>query len=165
MKFRRLDYLAEPLADLAAPSIRNLVSSAGGIDSVVPVPLHWRRRFHRGYDQAALLASALARRLERPVSNVLRRVRATPAQSLHDRSQRRRNLAGAFLVRTRAQALVRGRKILLVDDVITTGATMEEAARELRRSGALAVQPFAIAWTPDEEEGDENPEEVDNRCV
>lgn len=151
MKFRRLDYLADSLADLALPAARRMVDSAGGADAVVPVPLHWRRRWCRGYDQAARLASALARRLELPMWNSLRRVRATPAQSLRDREQRRRNLAGAFALRRSAARRIDGARLLLVDDVITTGSTLDEASNCLRGHGARAVHPFAVAWTPDQD--------------
>lgn len=150
LKFRRLEYLADPLAALAAPAARRAVLRAGGVDAVVPVPLHWGRLWRRGYDQAALLATALARHLDLPVSRPLYRTRSTPAQSLRGRDQRRRNLAGAFGVRRRQLgARLRGQRVLLVDDVITTGSTLEAAADCLRRGGAGVVLPFAIAHTPE----------------
>lgn len=150
LKFRRLEYLADPLAALAAPAARRAVLRAGGVDAVVPVPLHWGRLWRRGYDQAALLATALARHLDLPVSRPLRRTRSTPAQSLCGRDQRRRNLAGAFALRRRQVGVsLRGRRLLLVDDVITTGSTLEAAADCLLRGGAGVVLPFAIAHTPE----------------
>ena len=157
LKFRRLDYLADSLAELALPAARRVAQQAGGLDAVVPVPLHWRRRWRRGYDQAALLAAALARGLDLPMSKVLRRTRATPAQSLPGRDVRRGNLAGAFALRRSWQrrglettGRLRDLRVLLVDDVVTTGSTLREAAATLRTGGALAVHPFAVAWTPED---------------
>lgn len=153
LKFRRLDYLSEALAELALPAVR-LAAGDGPIDAVVPVPLHWRRIWTRGYDQAALLAAGLARRLGVPILPALRRVRATPAQSLRARDARRRNLAGAFALRRGMESRIGGRALLLVDDVVTTGSTLAEAGATLRRAGAR-VRPFAVAWTPEDEAGGE----------
>ena len=148
-KFRRLDYLGESLAELAAPAATELLERAGGVDAVVPVPLHWRRSLRRGYDQADCLASALSRRLGLPKRRPLRRVRSTPAQSLRDRGQRRCNLADAFALRRGSAGRVEGLRLLLVDDVVTTGSTLEASSGALRAGGATAVHPFAVAWTPE----------------
>ena len=113
-------------------------------DLVASVPLHAARRRERGYDQAACLGEALADRLGAPfVRDVLRRVRPTRAQSELGQAARRRNVLGAFAV-DRA-AWVRGRDVLLVDDVITTGATLAEGLGALRAAGAR-TRAAALAW-------------------
>jgi ComF family protein len=110
---------------------------------VVPVPLHPRRLRRRGFNPAGLLAreiaGAHALRLE---ARALVRLRDTPSQTGLDRSARRRNVRGAF----RARAALPGR-VWLVDDVVTTGATLAEAARALRRAGAREVVGVCAAWT------------------
>lgn len=143
LKFGRLDYLGRHLAEVLAASLgTDLVPC----DLVVPVPLHWRRRLARGYNQAECIATPLAALLGRPCSAALRRRRATAPQTSLGREPRRKNLRGAFLVPRPGQ--VRGRRILLVDDVATTGATLEAAARVLRAAGATAVTAVVAARTP-----------------
>lgn len=110
--------------------------------AVAWVPLGPRRRTERTYDQAMLLAAALARASGRPLlRGALRRVRETPPQVGRDRAARARNLQGAFV----ASPAVAGRAILLVDDVVTTGATVEAADRALREAGARSVAVAALA--------------------
>ena len=121
-----------------------LVPDGRDYDVIVPVPLHWRRLYWRGFNQAALLARLLARTMALPVdATSLKRVRATVSQTAHTRQERRRNVRGAFAVRRSER--VAGKRILLVDDVITTGATADECARVLKASGALEVDVFALA--------------------
>lgn len=111
---------------------------------VTAVPLHRARRRERGYDQAAMLAECVAERLAVPfVPGVLERARATRAQSTLGPEARRRNLAGAF--RLAHPASLKGRDILIVDDVLTTGATLHEAMRTLRAAGARP-HGAAVAW-------------------
>jgi ComF family protein len=110
-------------------------------DVVAPVPLHWRRRWQRGFNQSELLARAVARRYGLPVLDVLRRKRATPTQAGLSNARRRSNVAGAFTVR----GAVSGRRILLVDDVMTTGATAAACAAALKRAGARHVAVLALA--------------------
>lgn len=115
-----------------------------GADCVVPVPLHWRRRLARGYNQSAVLAGALARRLRLPCRpRVLRRVRHTPLQTMQTPAGRKDNVRGAFRVR-RGTSLA-GQIVLLVDDVLTTGSTCHEAARVLRSAGAARVVVAVLA--------------------
>lgn len=119
-------------------------------DLVVPVPLHWRRRWARGHNQAAVLARSLCRsRAELAFCPALRRRRATPPQVGLLRSRRLRNVAGAFAVRRRLGDQVSGRTVVVVDDVITTGATAAAAARALMHAGAAEVRGYAAAWAPD----------------
>ncbi len=111
---------------------------------VVSIPLARGRRIERGYDQAALLADALARAAGargRRARTVLRRVRETPPQVGKTRGERARNVAGAF----EASAAVAGRDVVLVDDVVTTGATADAAALALRRAGARSIVVVALA--------------------
>lgn len=110
---------------------------------LVPMPLHERRLQRRGYNQALELGRELARRLSLPLaSRAARRVRATLEQTRLDGAARRRNVRGAFLVDPRA---VRGRHVALLDDVITTGATVAELARATRAAGATRIEVWAAA--------------------
>ena len=113
-------------------------------DAIVPVPLHWLRRWRRGYNQSAALARGIATRLGLPCHpSWLRRIRNTPQQTHQTPAGRKANVRGAF--RTRPGAPVRGRTILLVDDVMTTGVTASEAARALRAGGASRVVVAVLA--------------------
>jgi ComF family protein len=116
---------------------------AAGLDAVVPVPLHPKTEGVRGYNQAALLAEALARRPVRPVlEGALVKVRETVPQATLDAPRRAGNLAGAFAVRRPTR--VAGRRIALVDDVMTTGATASEAAAALKAAGAGFVMAAVV---------------------
>jgi ComF family protein len=113
---------------------------------IVSVPLARGRRIERGYDQAALLADALARAAgarERRLRGALLRTRETPPQVGKTRAERSRNVAGAF--RAVRPAEIAGRDVVLVDDVVTTGATADAAARALREAGAMTVTVVALA--------------------
>jgi competence protein ComFC len=112
-------------------------------DAIVPVPLHWRRRWQRGFNQSELLASGIARRSGVPVIAALRRVRHTATQTGLSNTSRRRNVAGAFEVRRRRP--VAGKRILLIDDVMTTGSTVASCAAALRRAGALRIVVLTVA--------------------
>lgn len=112
-------------------------------DALVPMPLHWRRRWQRGFNQAKLLAAALSRRTGIPVVEAVRRRRATPPQAGLSNAERRRNVAGAFAVRRRVR--LEGRRLLLIDDVFTTGATAGACAAALKRAGAERVSVLTLA--------------------
>ncbi|MDX2222148.1 MAG: ComF family protein [Rhodospirillaceae bacterium] len=132
---------------LAGWMMREGADIVRGCDVIVPVPMHRRRLWLRTYNQAALLARALAKCAQRPMLPTdLIRARATPSQGRLDRAARRRNVAGAFKVIR--PAAVRGKAILLVDDVLTTGATADSCARALLRAGAVAVDVLVLARVP-----------------
>ncbi|MBP2232327.1 ComF family protein [Azospirillum agricola] len=114
-------------------------------DLLAPVPLHRGRLFRRRYNQAALLAQALAKRCGVPaVPDLLLRQRATPTQGGLNREGRHRNVRGAFRLRC-GPASVEGKRVVLVDDVLTTGATLAECARVLGRAGAARVDVLTLA--------------------
>ena len=115
-------------------------------DVLIPIPLSPERMRERGYNPAAQLAKYL--RPDKLQLHCLQRVRHTPAQSDLTRAQRLRNLRGAFAVAARMQSQIAGRTVLLVDDVMTTGATFTMASRSLLQSGAAQVNVLCLARTP-----------------
>lgn len=140
LKFTGATHIARSLAPLWAPL---LAAAVNGTDAlIVPVPLHWRRRFQRGFDHTWLLArhACAFGALASPVV-ALRRTRSAPPQSTLPAAARAANVGDAFAVRTN----VAGRAVVLVDDVVTTGATMAAAARPLRAAGATHVIGIALA--------------------
>jgi len=115
-------------------------------DALIPIPLHLTRLRERGYNQALELALPLAQALGIPLrADLLVRIQATPAQTGLDAKARRRNLRGAFEVGAGASL---PRHVALVDDVMTTGATLRECARALRRAGIARVDAWALARAP-----------------
>ncbi len=110
---------------------------------LVPVPLHFRRENERGYNQAEILAGAISKETGIPVLNPLIRVRKTKPQWELDKKDRKQNIAGAFKVARPGDIL--GRKLVLIDDVCTTGFSLEACALELKRSGAVDVCAYAFA--------------------
>ncbi len=114
-------------------------------DVIVPVPLHRWRFLMRTYNQAALLANKLGALVDKPVSaDALARVKRTPSQGGLDRGARRRNVARAFA--TKRTAAIEGRRVLLIDDVLTTGATLSECNRVLYEAGAASVKYLTFAY-------------------
>jgi ComF family protein len=138
----RLD-LAPMMGRWMATAGRNLVAEA---DAIVPVPLHWRRQWARRFNQSALLGEIIAKASGRPVVyGALKRVKATPQQVGLDKSGRAQNVQGAFRVPPGGKAEVAGRRLVLVDDVLTSGATVDACARALLRGGAAAVDVLVFA--------------------
>jgi ComF family protein len=142
LKHQAGEGLAELIGELWGEN-RQAEFTAVQANAIVPVPLHWWRRWRRGYNQSAALAHGLASVLGLPCqTGWLRRVRHTPAQSLLPRGTRRNNVRGAF--RASRRAVLRGATVLLVDDVMTTGTTAHEASAALRRAGAARVIVAAL---------------------
>jgi len=142
-KFRKSTWLLDDLVDLLEGAVRAKLEFPA-VDVVVPVPLHPSRERTRGYNQSALLATALAARLNRRAdSRSLLRIVDTEHQARLSGEERRHNLDGAFAVPD--PRYIRGRTVLLVDDVMTTGATLSECARVLCRAGASRVWCATVA--------------------
>jgi len=142
-KFNGATYLTDDFADALERSFRRK-HAAAAVDVVVPVPLHPNRLRTRGYNQSGLLAAAFAARLGRRCDETsFARIRDTEHQSRSTGDERRENLKGAF--RVVDPAPIRGRTVVLVDDVMTTGATVEECTEALRAGGAYRVIPFVLA--------------------
>jgi len=135
----------------SAPAFARWMARAGAAlladaDLIVPVPLHWLRLFMRRYNQAALLASALGGLSGKPaVNDLLLRRRRTPSQGGLGALGRQRNVAGAFAVDPRRRSLLHDKRVLLVDDVLTTGATVSACTSALLRAGAGAVDVLTLA--------------------
>lgn len=144
LKFRRLDYLADQLGGSLA---RRFAGELGEEVVVTPVPLGRWRRLRRGFDQAEALATVVARESDKKLVSLLERQRSTPPQSLAGFEARRANLQGAFRVRPVAAAPWRGCHIVLVDDVVTTGATLEAAASALLEAGIPSVTALVAGRT------------------
>jgi ComF family protein len=133
----------QPLAAPLGKMILSVLPRESRFDMVVPMPLHWVRQWKRGFNQSDLLARVVSKRIGSPVMRVIRRRRATPPQAGLSNAQRRTNVAGAFIVRKRA--VIKGRNILLIDDVLTTGATLSACASVLKRAGAGRVTVLTLA--------------------
>ena len=150
-KYQGLVQLAVPLGQLMWDALRRF-HQLSDFDRLVPVPLHWRRRHRRGFNQAELLMCSwpkLARRSgvvfdqRKIAAGQLIRSRPTPSQTGLGRKARKQNLRDAF--RVNAHSAVRGCRILLVDDVLTTGATADACAKALKHSGAVSVHVLTLA--------------------
>jgi len=133
----------KPLARTLGGFLASALPRDQQFDVVVPMPLHWRRRWQRGFNQSELLARLIARRCAIPMVNAVRRTRATAAQAGLTNARRRENVAGAF--RVRKPRAVEGRRVLLIDDVMTTGATASACGLALKRGGASSVTLLALA--------------------
>jgi len=148
LKYGREAWLAPPLGRVLAAAAHasglGAATAAGAV--VVAVPLAPARLRSRGYNQAVLLGRAAARTLGLPLAaDALARARDPGPQDHHGRRERRERVAGCFAVTTRGARVVEGRPVLLVDDVITTGATASECARVLLAAGAASVDVIAVA--------------------
>jgi ComF family protein len=134
-----------------APMMGRWVSQAGRellaeADALVPVPLHWRRLWARRFNQSAMLAAAIAKESGVPIAaGALKRVKPTAQQVGLSRTERAQNVQGAFRVPPEGKAAVTGRRLVLVDDVLTSGATVDGCARALLRAGAANVDVLIFA--------------------
>ncbi|OVE77169.1 hypothetical protein BVX99_03345 [bacterium F16] len=113
------------------------------VDCIVPVPLHWLRKLRRGYNQSEMICTEISQALSAPMIRAVKRVRWTPPQAQLSKSKRQNNLKNAFLVSN--QERIRGKSLLLVDDVMTTGSTLNECSRQLVKAGAAEVNILTIA--------------------
>jgi ComF family protein len=133
----------KPLATTLAVRLAAVLPRDRRFDVVVPMPLHWRRQWQRGFNQSELLARATARRCGIPMVNAVRRTRATATQAGLSNAMRRENVSGAF--RVKKPRAVEACRVLLIDDVMTTGATASACAHALKRAGAKSVALLALA--------------------
>jgi ComF family protein len=143
LKYRRAHHLAEPLANAVLDVVGKLPPE---LELIVPVPLHPQRLAERGYNQSALLAQVVARRLDRPLRpDALERTRDTPTQMGLPAAKRWGNVKGAFAARAPD---LQGRAVLLVDDVTTTTSTLRAASLALRQAGVTRIEVLVLARTP-----------------
>lgn len=141
-KFYRATGYAEPFAELIADCVTEYID--GQVDMISWVPLSRKRLRQRGYDQARLLAEAVSKRMGIPCVSVLNKKRHTAPQSRTGSAEKRRsNISGAYTVNN--PEIVRGKNILLIDDIVTTGSTFSECSRTLGMSGANRVYCAAVA--------------------
>ncbi len=138
-KYGKVETLAGPLSRL----LLRALPRDEKFDLVMAMPMHWRKQWERGFNQAELLAIPVAKRLGLRPATHLRRKRYTKSQAGLDELERRENLKGSFSVRRPEQIL--GKRILLVDDVFTTGATLRTAAETLKNAGAAHVSVLTLA--------------------
>ena len=142
-KYDRHFYLRHPLADWLAAALDDERIRAQPIGALVPVPLHSARFREREFNQADVLAELLAQRTGTPLLRALTRIRYTTTQTRLDRHERMENLRNAF--RVRQTSAVQNCHLVLVDDVFTTGSTVDECARVLRAAGAASVRVVTVA--------------------
>ncbi|HTX38186.1 MAG TPA: ComF family protein [Bryobacteraceae bacterium] len=142
-KYGKVRTLARPLGDL----LWTALARDEAWDMIAAVPLHWRRRWQRGFNQSELLARDLARRCGVPFVSLLKRVQPTTAQAGLSNQKRRRNVASAFACRRMVLRRDRlaGKRVLLIDDVLTTGSTAAACAAALKKAGAGRVGILTLA--------------------
>jgi competence protein ComFC len=140
-KYSGMKPLGKRLAGLLCRALPD--PGADRFDVVVPMPLHWRRRWKRGFNQSEILARLVAKDRRLPMINAVRRVRATAVQAGLTNSNRRKNVAGAFRVSRKSR--IAGKHVLLIDDVMTTGSTGAACASILKRAGARSVTLLTLA--------------------
>jgi len=142
-KYHRQIYLRHLVMEWLVAALEDDRLRDREFDMIVPVPLHPARERERGFNQSALLAELLSAHTKVPVRSVLERTRYTTTQTAFDRAERMQNLHGAF--RLRKNADVRDSRVLLIDDILTTGSTLSECARILKTAGARSVHAATAA--------------------
>ncbi len=139
-KYQKVQTLARPLARRMLAAL----PKNDRFDLIVPVPMHWRKKLDRGFNQADLLSREIAANLFIPVKSALRRTRSSPAQASLSLANRKASMRKGTFLAPRPD-LVAGLRVLLIDDVFTTGATARACARELKRAGAAHVTLLTLA--------------------
>ena len=134
-----------PLARTFGRFLTRALPRENAFDVIVPMPLHWFKQWQRGFNQSELLAAEIARKWNVPVRKLVRRQKTTAPQAGLTNAKRRANVRGAF--RFTGGRRLEGLRVLLVDDVVTTGATASACARVLKRAGAAHVSLLALART------------------
>jgi ComF family protein len=142
-KYKKRIYLRHALADWLAGTLNDSRLQNPPCDRLVPVPLHSTRQRERGFNQALLLAEELEKSSGIPIADCLKRIRYTESQTHFDRNARMENLRGAFKMRQHSE--VRHLHLLLIDDILTTGSTVDECARVLLDAGAASVRVATVA--------------------
>lgn len=142
LKRNRKHVVAEELAKHFVKHLRH--QEAHMPDVICPLPIHWRRRLIRGFNQSELIAQSISKQLAIPTNRALRKTHATNDQKSLSRTKRLRNLSNSFQI----SGDVKDKFVVLIDDVITTGTSVESAARTLLKAGASRVDVWAIARTP-----------------
>ena len=138
-KYGKVESLAAPLSRLLLKSL----PFGENFDLIIAMPMHWRKKWERGFNQAELLAEPVARRYGIKLSHNLARARYTKAQAGLNEKERQENLKGSLIVNRTGE--VSGKRVLLIDDVLTTGATLRAAAAVLKSSGASHVTALTLA--------------------
>ncbi|MCF7802787.1 MAG: ComF family protein [Candidatus Marinimicrobia bacterium] len=147
MKYRRKPTLGQSLVSIIGAW--KLPAWMTSVDVVIPVPLHKTKRRDRGYNQAVSIAKGVATLCSAPImTDVLVRQKYTASQTTLTRAERQENLAAAFVTTRKSAGQLKGKSVLLVDDVFTTGATLENAAESLQETGAKEVFGFTLASAP-----------------
>ncbi|WKZ22034.1 MAG: phosphoribosyltransferase family protein [Candidatus Brocadiaceae baterium WH-1] len=142
-KYARQTFLSGILYDIILQK-KKLYEIVPDIDIIIPVPLFWLKKIYRGFNQSELLSQGIQRQFSKPLSsNNLCRIKNTESQTQLSKSQRQKNIANAFYVK--CPELLTGKKILLVDDVLTTGVTVMECSKKLKEAGAKSIHLFILA--------------------
>lgn len=145
LKYRRQKLLADFFAQLTVRNFLEFGVQLGSEAILMPIPLHWTRKWLRGYNQSELLADSLGKILGMAVwSKALVKKKNTKSQTQCTQKQREENVKGSLAVNPQFSSLVTGKDLILVDDVITTGSTLREACRVLKRAGARYVYLMAV---------------------
>lgn len=145
-KYRRQLSSGKLLAQLLADAC----STAERPDFLVPVPIHWRKRWQRGFNQSELIAQWLSKKLNIPIVSACQQLQRHHSQKGLGRAERLKNLRQSFKVKPKARALLNNAHIVLVDDVVTTTATARTLSELLLKNGAKRVDIWALARTPDQ---------------
>ena len=149
-KYRQQLSAGQCLGELLLAHVQERIGDNPGLrpDLLVPVPLHWRRRWQRGFNQSAVIATQLGAQLHLPITTICQRRQHTHSQQGLNRRERLRNLRQAFHLNPKQLATIQGKHLALVDDVVTTSATARCLSDLLIKAGAARVDVWALARTP-----------------